>query len=226
MHRKDYDDDKLIELIGSGELSSTEIAQRIGISQGLVCKIARGERRPELLPRINRAIVKRQSRTPTADSPPERTRLRLRSAGPSRKPYDDDELVRLIASGAQTYDQIGRSLGLGGKYVGKIARGECRPHLQPRIRAAISEVVNEARRAVYGFGRSLALAHIRLAMAGDKEPARKARQFLLARVLPPQPPAHILGPDTPASSEPYARFLTLEDLELLAAARGDDAPED
>ena len=52
-HRhKEYDDDRLVELIAAGNISHAKIAAEIGISMSTVSRIGRGEARPDLQPRI------------------------------------------------------------------------------------------------------------------------------------------------------------------------------
>jgi transcriptional regulator with XRE-family HTH domain len=52
MKRGKYDDDRLVELIARGQMSYAEIGQAVGLSEGYVGQIARGQHRPELQPRI------------------------------------------------------------------------------------------------------------------------------------------------------------------------------
>ena len=56
MRRKNYDDDLLVELIASGQMSYVGIAKRVGTSRSNVWHIATGRRRPELQPRIRQAV--------------------------------------------------------------------------------------------------------------------------------------------------------------------------
>ena len=51
---KDYDDDRLIALLGEGLHTYKEIADQVGISETMVGNIARGEIRPHLLDRISK----------------------------------------------------------------------------------------------------------------------------------------------------------------------------
>ncbi len=62
---------------------------------------------------------------------------------PEEKNYDD-ELVRLLARGELSDRQIAERLGLSPSQVGRIARGEERPDLQPRILAAMRETLKQA----------------------------------------------------------------------------------
>ncbi len=55
MKLKDYDDEKLIEALAAAEKPYSQIAAAVGLSASTVGRIARGELRPELLPRINAA---------------------------------------------------------------------------------------------------------------------------------------------------------------------------
>ncbi|MHC4716061.1 MAG: hypothetical protein ACYS5V_03770 [Planctomycetota bacterium] len=62
------------------------------------------------------------------------------------KTYDDEQLVQAIARGDRTYEQIGEALGLSADHVRKIAQGQRRPALQPRIDAAVQGCLDQARR--------------------------------------------------------------------------------
>ncbi|GAH84277.1 unnamed protein product, partial [marine sediment metagenome] len=137
MKRKDYDDDLLVELIARGEMSHAEIGRRIGLGRSMVRQIARGQKRPDLQEKINTRMRnyladKRrhpsQSAAETGAAPPVPTGYR-------NKEYDDELLVELIARGNLSYCRIAERVGLSPGMVGKIARGESRLDLRPRIAA-------------------------------------------------------------------------------------------
>ena len=52
---KKYDEDLLVELLGAGELTYSQIARRIGLTREMVWAIATGRKRPDLQPRIREA---------------------------------------------------------------------------------------------------------------------------------------------------------------------------
>jgi len=48
----EYDDDALVDLLADGGRTYEQIAEELGLSEGYVAKVARGERRPELQRRL------------------------------------------------------------------------------------------------------------------------------------------------------------------------------
>jgi len=66
-------------------------------------------------------------------------------AGPTKQ-YDDDELVMDIARAELTQAEIGEKHGLAEVTISAIARGERRAELQPRIKAAVQGMIEQARR--------------------------------------------------------------------------------
>lgn len=56
MQRKNYDEDLLVELIAAGQMSYAEIAKRVGIHRKSAWRIAVGRSRPDLQPRIRKAV--------------------------------------------------------------------------------------------------------------------------------------------------------------------------
>jgi len=54
--RTGYDDNLLVELLGRGDLTLAEIGRRVGVTDNTVRRVLRGKMRPELQPRIRRAI--------------------------------------------------------------------------------------------------------------------------------------------------------------------------
>ncbi|KKK55448.1 hypothetical protein LCGC14_3074460, partial [marine sediment metagenome] len=124
--RKDYDDRLLIDLLSRGDMTHTEIAERVGISHQLVSDIAGGKRRPELLPAISAGLrgtlaVTWRDMVKMCQGDPVRTPRR--QAGARRKFYDDDLLVELIACAELSYRQIAEQVGVHHKTVLRVARG-------------------------------------------------------------------------------------------------------
>ncbi len=54
--RKHYDDELLVQLIGRGNLSSTKIAERVGLGAPFVRRVASGQARQDLQDRIKAAV--------------------------------------------------------------------------------------------------------------------------------------------------------------------------
>jgi len=192
----EYDDDLLVELIGGGETPFEQIARRVGISRGMVARIARGELRADLLPRINAALRESLRRA--------RATIRRQAAGhpavlscKRKKHYDDELLVALIVRGDVSFGRIARIIGLTRNTVSAIANGRARPDLQPRIQAGLGAQKQLLERLGARYLRPLLAKHIKIGMEGDDALARRCREFvleLMARVhigppqRPPRPP--------------------------------------
>jgi len=174
----EYNDDLLVELIGRGETSFDQIARRVGISRPMVRKIARGELRADLLPRINAALRESLRRA--------RATIRRQAAGhPAvlscrrKKNYNDDLLVTLIVRGDVSFGRIARIIGLSRATVSAVANGLARPDLQPRIQAGLAAQKQAVERLGARYLRPLLARHIKIGMEGDGPLARKCREFVL-----------------------------------------------
>ena len=53
--KKTYDENLLVDLIARNDLTTGQVARRVGLSASMVAKIARGTNRPDLQPRIDKA---------------------------------------------------------------------------------------------------------------------------------------------------------------------------
>ena len=195
----DYDDQLMVELIAGGELSYRKISRRLGVSPTVVVNIASGHTRPDLQEKINMTM---RQHLAARRSHPARTVRKLVECdkprlAPKRKDYDDDLLIDLIARGEQTYKSIGRQLGLAGQTVRRIASGEVRPELQPRIAAGARAHGDQAFRLGARWMRGLLAQHIRDGIEGEGPEARRCREFAMTfiakygrfdNIPPPQPP--------------------------------------
>lgn len=150
--------------------------------------------------------------------------------------YDDEELIDLLADGRATYQQIAERLGIEARTVAAIARGSQRPELQEEVERASVELLRQAHRLARAYSRGLVSTMIQEAIAPktdeEKPVARKAREFLLDRLLPKGPSGEVWGtgsalPAPPAAVEerplPDLPGLTSEELEWIA--RRHDRPE-
>jgi transcriptional regulator with XRE-family HTH domain len=100
-----------------------------------------------------------------------------------RNRYDEDLLVRLLAEGRLPQSQIARRAGLSAAMVGRIASGASRPDLHERIRNYNAYRDAEALQVGKGFIRPLLMTQLKVAMEPKGETSRKAREFLLNRLL-------------------------------------------
>ena len=105
---------------------------------------------------------------------------------PKRKVYDDQALALALARQTKPTSQIARQFGLSVPYVCKIRNGDKRPELQPLIRAIRQEVDDQLEGRTCREVWALLAAHIRTALTGPRGPARKCREYLLDRFLPPE----------------------------------------
>ena len=194
--QKDYDDDLLVELIARGDLTSKQIAQRVGISQGFVTDISYGRRRGDLQPRINaatRSYVRQAKRRtvrqggPQADYPPAPQSHR-------KKEYDDDRLVEMIAAGNISHKKIAAEIGISISMVSCIARGEGRSDLQPRIHALVRGRCEQFERLAVAILKPALVKQARVALEDDGETGRKARQHIIDTFRYPPDPSRLAGP--------------------------------
>ena len=179
--KKDYDDDLLADLIARGDLTYTDIAERVGIGETTVARIALGRRRPDLQEKINTRM-----RMYMAEAHIRRRKARRDTPGeapcvPSgrRKHYDDDLLVELLSKGNLSLRGIGERVGISATTVSRIARGETRRDLQPRIAAAVRGAWSQAFRMGATWMRGLLANHIKSGIEGDGDQARRCREFAM-----------------------------------------------
>ena len=211
--KKDYDEDLLVDLIARGEMSYGRIAERIGLGRATVGMIARAETRPDLQEKINTAMRrhladKRRRPTRSADetgiAPPAPT-------GHRNKDYDDDLLVELIGRGNLNYRRIANRIGLSPKMIGRIARGQSRRDLQPRIAAIAGGIRQESHRLGARWLRGLLIRHIRDGLEGTGKYARKCREFAMNFIE-----NHTDSPDARPIRELPTPGLTDEDYQAIA----------
>ena len=198
--KKDYDEDLLVELIARGEMSYGEMAERIGLHRVTIGMIARGKSRPDLWDKINtrrqtyladkrrrpsqtarasqsrRAGTSQSSADETGTAPPVPTGYR-------NKEYDDELLVELLAHGNLSYCRIAERVGLSPGMVGKIAAGQARLDLRPRIAAIAGGIQEESHRLGARWLRGLLIRHIRDGMEGTGEFARRCRKDLIDKLF-------------------------------------------
>ena len=99
-----------------------------------------------------------------------------------------DRLVDMLARGERTFAQIAEELGLDEAVVAQVARGEIRPELYARIKAAEQGFIDEARRTGARYAKALLTRHIRIGMKDkDDEAARKCREYVLSTFLKTAP---------------------------------------
>ncbi len=182
---KDYDDE-LVELLGRAELSNCQIAERVGLSDSQVGRIARGEDRPELQPRIC-AAMRRNLKAAWKNG----GRLATESGEPlpsqtSQVPFDRYLAVELIASGQLTLSQIARRLGVHKDTVWRITAGRSHPELQPLIREAQRHYRDQARRLGTKWSVQIVTKQIQVGLNNDGWVGLRARQDLLDRFLGPE----------------------------------------
>ena len=192
---KDYDDDLLIELIARGEMTNKQIAQRVGISPTQVTTISLGRSRADLQPRINAALrsyiweVRRRQR----DEPGWHADRSPSPYSHRQKEYDDDRLVELIAAGNVTHAKIAAEIGIDKSMISRIARGEARPDLQPRIQALVAGRRDEFEHLGAAILKPALVKQAQIAIEGKDETARKAREHIIDMFRYPPDPAKLAG---------------------------------
>ena len=209
MPDKKQHDDELVQLLARGELSDVQIAKRLGLSFSQVSRIARGEKRPDLQPKINAAMrenlkrawknggrldpsINSGSKTGTAggEASPATPVLRRSSgqvAGKTAKTAFDRHLaVELIASGQLTLSQIAERLGVHKTTVSRIVAGRSHPELQPLIREAEKQYRDRARRIGVKWSAQIVMKQIQVGLKDNGWVGLRARQDLLDRFLAPE----------------------------------------
>ena len=197
--KKDYDDDLLVELIARGEMTYGEIAGRIGLQRSTVGMIARGESRPDLQEEINTAMrshLANKRRGPNRSADETGTAVPV-PVGYRNKHYDDELLVELLARGNLSHRRIAERIGLSAKMVGRIASGQSRRDLQPRIAAIAGGIQEESHRLGARWLRGLLIRHIRDGMEGTGEFARRCRMDLIDKLFDPEILKRIAAPPPP-----------------------------
>jgi len=219
VRKKDYDDDLLVELIARGEMSYGQIGERIGVRGSMVGMIARGETRADLQEKINTRMRscladKRRRASPLPGRFGELKASDTGGPGPGgrKKEYDDDLLVELIARGDMSRARIAERVGLSPSMVGKIAEGESRRDLRPRIAAMNRGIQEEAHRLGARWLRGLLTRHIRDGLEGTGEFARRCRKDLIDKLFDREILRRIAEPPPPEPEPPGADFddLSLE----------------
>jgi len=206
MHDKNKDD-LLVELIANPKLTYEHIGRRVGLPEGSVGRIARGETRKDLRPKIRAAMKKFPFDKRRRDSGKiMRSKKRLE--------YNDDLLIELIVRSGLSYKKIARRIGISQTTVHHIASGLRRPDLQQRLRDAFEEFRAEIRRLGDGYLKRLLKMHIQHGLNGDGESARKSREYVMDKFL--DPPKE---PEKPPEEKPLPTFLTAEDYKAIAKVK-------
>jgi len=120
--------------------------------------------------------------------------------GHKRKAYDDRALALALARPTKPTSQIAGEFGLNEEYVREIRRGEKRPELQRLMRAIRQEADDELEARTCQEVWALLAAQIRTALTGSRGLARRCREYLLDRFLPPEEDAPgWIEPGSPAA---------------------------
>ena len=190
---KQYDDE-LVQLLARGELADSEIAKRLGLSPSQVSRIARGEKRPDLQPKINAAMRKTLKKawknggrldglgTDRLDS----DSAQRPAPGTAKTAFDRHLAVELIASGQLTLSQIAERLGVHKTTVSRIVAGRSHPELQGLIREAEKQYRDRARRIGVKWSAQIVMKQIQVGLKNNGWVGLLARQDLLDRFLGPE----------------------------------------
>ena len=209
--KKQYDDE-LVQLLARGELADSEIAKRLGLSASQVSRIAGGEKRPDLQPKILAAMrktlkrawknggrldglgtgrldtespsINSGSKTGTADG--EASPATPVAGKTAQTAFDRHLAVELIASGQLTLSQIARRLGVHKTTVSRIVAGRSHPELQGLIREAERQYRDQARRLGVKWSPQIVMKQIQVGLKNNGWVGLRARQDLLDRFLSPE----------------------------------------
>ncbi|MDP6046892.1 MAG: winged helix-turn-helix domain-containing protein, partial [Phycisphaerae bacterium] len=97
--------------------------------------------------------------------------------------YDEDLLVELIADGELSHGEIAEQVGASRRTVWSIANGRSRPDLQQEIADTVEGYRQATIRLAAKHMQPLLLKQIKVALEGQGETARKAREFLLKNFM-------------------------------------------
>lgn len=126
--------------------------------------------------------------------------------------HDEDLLVDLLAAGELGCPEIARRTGFSRTQVWRIAKGQTRPDLQERIR--LRRPHSQALQASQDYIRPLLLTQLRVALETKGETARKAREYLLGKLLFNSTPGR--GAKSTAAPTPSEQ-MELDDASVLPA---------
>ena len=242
--KKQYDDE-LVQLLARGELADRQIATRLGLSPSQVNRIARGEIRGDLQPKILAAMRKTLKKawkngghldglgtgrlaTESGEASPA-TPVAGKTA---QTAFDRHLAVELIASGQLTLSQIAGRLGVHKTTVSRIVAGRSHPELQGLIREAEKHYRDRARRIGVKWSAQIVMKQIQVGLKNNGWVGLRARQDLMDRFLGPEderaesevPPAERdFGPELRDLPEPL-KSQVVEALGGPAADGSDDYP--
>ncbi|MBT3202302.1 MAG: winged helix-turn-helix domain-containing protein [Phycisphaerales bacterium] len=97
--------------------------------------------------------------------------------------YDEDLLVELIADAELTHAEIAERVGASRQTVWLIANGRSRPDLQQQIADVVQGYRQAAIRTAAKHMQPLLMKQIKIALEGQGETSRKAREFLLKNFM-------------------------------------------
>ena len=188
--KKQYDDE-LVQLLARGELADREIAKRLGLNPSQVSRIARGEIRGDLQPKILaamrktlKAAWKKGGRLDTDSG--QATPGARPAPGTAKTAFDRHLAVELIASGQLTLSKIAERLGVHKTTVSHIMAGRSHPELQGLIREAEKHYRDRARRIGVKWSAQIVMKQIQVGLKDNGWVGLRARQDLLDRFLSPE----------------------------------------
>ena len=97
--------------------------------------------------------------------------------------YDEDLLVELIADGELSHTEIAERVDVSRRTVWSIANGRSRPDLQQQIADTTEGYRQAAIRTAAKYMQPLLMKQIKIALEGEGETSRKAREFLLKNFM-------------------------------------------
>jgi hypothetical protein len=97
--------------------------------------------------------------------------------------YDEDLLVELIAEGELSHTDIAERVDVSRRTVWSIANGRSRPDLQQQIADTTEGYRQAAIRTAAKYMQPLLMKQIKIALEGEGETSRKAREFLLKNFM-------------------------------------------
>jgi len=97
--------------------------------------------------------------------------------------YDENLLVELLADGELAHTEIAERVGVSRQTVWLIANGRSRPDLQQKIADTVEGYRQAVIRTAAKYMQPLLMKQVRVALEGEGETSRKAREFLLKNFM-------------------------------------------
>jgi len=139
------------------------------------------------------------------------------AGAPARKAYDADVLVRLLAEGRLSHRDIAEKVAVSASFVSQVSRGVRRHDVYLRVCNAVEAAHRRVERLVSDNMAALVEAHLKEALEGTGETARRCREFLIKTFAHRPDPA---GRYADGAPDAVALKTTPDEQTLIKVVRG------